>query len=120
MKLTNKLSLAVLLAALGSGAALAAHDYSLERANKVLDSAKTTLSQAISTAESNVGGKALSARLGRRHNEDFYDVRVLRGNELTDVHVGIDDGKILSSRPVEHGHMTKRAAPEKAEPAGRS
>ena len=53
------------------------------------------MTQAILTAEGKVGGKTLSARLARRHSEDFYDVRVLKGDKLTDVHVSLADGKIL-------------------------
>jgi uncharacterized membrane protein YkoI len=120
MKLSNALRIPVLVAAIAAAPAFAAGNDMVQHAEKVLDSAKTTLTQAISAAENQVGGKALSARLARRHHQDFYDVRVLKGDELTEVRVAIDDGKILSTHPLEHGHMAKAkpAAPEKPEQPG--
>jgi hypothetical protein len=124
MKLSN---IPLVVLAIAAAPVFAASEKMLEHADQVLEGAKTTLSQAISTAEAEVGGKALSARLERRHNKDFYDVHVLKGEQLTDVHVGIDDGKILSSYPMENGHMAKakpkaavpeKTMPEKAEQPG--
>ncbi len=45
---------------------------------------------------------------------------MLKGEQLTDVHVGVDDGKILSTHPMGRGHMAKpkAAVPEKAEQPG--
>ena len=122
MNLRNALHIPLLVAVIAAAPAFAAGNEMVEHAEKVLDRAKTTLSQAISAAETEVGGKALSARLARRHHQDFYDVRVLKGGELTEVRVAIDDGKILSTHPLEHGHMakTKPATPEKPEPGSRS
>jgi len=119
MKLTGILRVAMLSAAVGAMPAFAAHDKTLEHEQQVLEGAKTSLSQAISAAETDVGGKAMSARLGRYHPQDVYDVHVLKGSELVDVRVSVDDGKVLSSRPMEHGHMAKaKATHEKTEPAG--
>jgi len=120
MKLSNALRIPLFATVIAAAPTFAASANMLEHTEKVLDGAKTSLSQAISAAETEVGGKALSARLERWHDKDFYDVRVVKEDRLTDVHVGIDDGKILSSRPVEHGHMAKpkAAMPEKAEQSG--
>ena len=107
MSLGDALRIAVCVVAIAAAPAFAASEKMLEHADKVLESAKTTLSQAISAAEVQVNGKALSARLERWHGHDFYDVRVVSGEKLIDVHVAIDDGKILSTRPIEHGHMAK-------------
>ena len=116
MKLRTAMQVPLLAVALAVAPAFAANSKALEQADKVLEGAKTTLSQAISTAEGEVGGKALSARLARWHDQNYYDVRVIKGDQLTDVHVGIEDGKVISTRPVEHTHMAKAkaAAPEKA------
>lgn len=119
MKLGNALRIPLVVLAIAAAPVFAASDKMLEHADKVLEGAKTTLSQAISAAETEVGGKALSARLARRHNNDFYDVRVLKGDQLTDVHVAIDDAKILGAYPMEHGHMAakpKSAMPDKSTP----
>jgi hypothetical protein len=121
MKRHVPLALAFVSAAFATGSAFAANDM-LEHAQKVLDGASTSISQAISTAEGKVGGKTLSARLARRHGEDFYDVRVLKDDKLTDVHVSVADGKILEEQPVEPhhtGHM--KSSPAKSEqPADKS
>jgi hypothetical protein len=119
MKLPAALSLTLIGAAFATGSAFAA-DKMLEHAQKVLDGASTSMSQAISTAEGKVGGKALSARLARHHGEDFYDVRVLKDDKLTDVHVSIADNKILQERPVEPHHAMKSTPKDEQQPAGKS
>ena len=91
----------------------------LEHADKVLEGAKTTLSQAVTTAESQGDGKALSARLARHHGKDFYDVHVLKGTELTDLRVGIEDGKVISTHPMHHGHTAKTKAAPQEQPASK-
>jgi len=123
MNALNALRIPLFVAAVAAAPAFAAGDQAVEHAEKVLDGAKTTLSQAISTAEGEVGGKALSAHLARYHHQDFYDVHVIKAGEVTDVRVAIDDGKIVSSHPMEHGHPSKAkaATPEKPEqPGGKS
>jgi hypothetical protein len=120
MRLHNALRLPLVLAAIAAAPGFAAGNGNLEHAEKVLEGAKTTLAQAISTAENQVGGKALSARLVRRHQQDLYDVNVVKGNELTEVDIAIEDGKVLSTRPIVHGHMAKaKPAAEKTEQPGR-
>jgi hypothetical protein len=117
MKLSNALRIPLVVLAIAAAPVFAASEKMLEHADKVLTDAKTTLSQAISAAETDTGGKALSARLARSHNNDYYDVRVLKGDQLTDVHVSIDEGKILGTYPMDHGHMAakpKSAMPEKS------
>jgi uncharacterized membrane protein YkoI len=121
MKLHNILRVPLVAAAIAAASGFAAGEGNLQHAEKVLAGAKTTLSQAISTAENQIGGKALSARLVRRHHQDLYDVNVLKDDKLTEVDVAIDDGKILGTRPIEHGHMAKfkPAAAGKTEQPGR-
>lgn len=51
-----------------------------------------------------MAAKTLSARLARRHGEDFHDVRVLKSVKPTDVHVSLADGKTLEERAVEPRH----------------
>jgi len=121
MKSSIPFAAALAVAALAGSSAFAA-DKMLEHAQKVLDNAATPMSQAVTAAEGKVGGKALSARLARRHGEDFYDVRVLKDDKLTDVHVSIADGKILEERPIEHHHAANtKSMPMKSEqPASKS
>jgi len=107
MKLGSTLSISLVAAAIAAAPVFAASKKMLQDEDKVLESAKTTLSEAISTAETQVKGKALSARLERWHGQNFYDVRVVNGDQLTDVHVGIDDGKVLSSWSIERARIRK-------------
>lgn len=121
MKLPAPLAITLATAALAASPAFAA-DKMLEHAQKVLDSAAIPMSQAITTAETKVGGKALSARLAQRHGEDYYNVHVLRDDKITDVHVGVADGKVLEEKPLERHHAANsKAEPTKTDqPAGRS
>lgn len=121
MKLTAPLIITLAGAALAASPAFAA-DTTLEHAQKVLDSAATPMSQAITTAEAKVGGKALSVRLAQRHGEDFYDVYVLKDEKITDVHVSVADGKVTEARPLERHHAAdSKPAPAKPEqPANKS
>ena len=121
MKLPVPLAVSFAVAALAASPAFAA-DNTLEHAQKVLDGAATPLSQAITAAEGKVGGKALSARLARRHDEDFYDVHVLKNDKITDVHVSIADGKIIEEKPLERHHAANtKSMPMKADQrAGKS
>ena len=60
------------------------------------------------------GSGAIARDFGRETRN-----KVLKGSELVDVRVSVDDGKVLSTRPMEHGHMAKaKATHEKTEPAG--
>ena len=122
MKLSNGIRAAALVLAVAAAPAFAAGDKALERADKVMGEAKVTLSQAISTAETQVGGKAIMARLAWRHDQNFYDVHVLKGNELMDVRVGIDDGKVISTGPLErHHHAADKSMKKEGEqPANKS
>ena len=121
MNLRVPLALTLVSAALAAGSAFAANDM-LKHAQKVLDGASTSISQAIATAEVKVGGKTLSARLAQRHGEDFYDVRVLKDDKLTDVRISVADGTILEERAVEPHHAAHmKSSPAKSEqPASKS
>ena len=121
MKLPVPLAITLAAAALAASPAFAA-DKLLEQAQKVLDSAATSMSQAITTAEAKVGGRTLSARLARRHGEDFYDIHVLKDDQITDVHVSIADGKVIEEKPlVRHHAADSKPMPTKTgQPANKS
>ena len=99
-----------------------AAENTMEQAQKVLDSATTTMSQAVTAAEGKVGGKALSARLERSHGQDFYDVHVLKDQKLTDVHVSTMDSKILEEKPMKshHAASSKSTPPASEQSPGKS
>jgi len=103
--------------ALVAAPAFAASPWNPEHAEKVMEGAKTTLSEAVSTAEANVGGKALGAWLEQREGQDFYDVHVIKRDAMTNVRVSLADGSVMSTNPIERAHMAK-AMPAAAEKSG--
>ena len=64
-----------------------------------LAKAKVTLSQAISAAETQVGGKAVQAELDGEHGATVFKVEVVSADsQVHDVTVDATDGKVLSSK----------------------
>ena len=59
-----------------------------------------------------------SARLARSHGKDFYEVRVLKEDKMTDVRVSIADGKVLGQKTVESHSAAKRMPPKPEHPSG--
>lgn len=67
-------------------------------------SMKASLSEAIATAEKQVGGTAVSAKLEHESGKAMYEVHVLKDAKLTSVHVSVDDGKVLSTHEMMAHH----------------
>jgi len=112
-----KLRIPLSVLALVAAPALAAIRWNPEHAETVMEGARATLSEAVSTAEANVGSMALGAWLEQRERQDFYDVHVINGDAMTDVRVSLSDGAVMSTKPIEPGH-TANALPAAAEKSG--
>lgn len=64
-----------------------------------LAKAKITLTQAISAAEAQAGGKAIQAELDGENGTTVYKVEVVSADsKVHDVTVDVTDGKVLSSK----------------------
>ncbi len=66
--------------------------------------AKVGLTQAIATAEQHVQGKAIRAEVEDENGTLVYSVEVVKSNQVTDVKVNCDDGRLLSAQadPSDH------------------
>ena len=92
----SKLSLlAVTLAAAGSMAYAATG--SMENDALAMAQAKTSLIQAVTTAEQHAGGKATHAEYENSKQGWVYDVEVVSGVKVFDVRVDADKGTVISS-----------------------
>lgn len=60
-------------------------------------SAKVSLTQAVTTAEQHVGGKAARAEYEHHKGQWVFDVEVVKGKQVIDVKVDPISGKILSA-----------------------
>jgi uncharacterized membrane protein YkoI len=60
-------------------------------------SAKVSLTQAVTTAEQHVGGKAARAEYEHHKGQWMFDVEVVKGKQVMDVKVDSINGKILSA-----------------------
>jgi len=60
-------------------------------------SAKVSLTQAVTTAEQHVGGKAARAEYEHHKGQWVFDVEVVKGKQVMDVKVDPISGKILSA-----------------------
>lgn len=60
-------------------------------------SAKVSITQAISTAEQHVGGKASRAEFERTKDGNAYDIEVVAGAKTFDVRIHADTGQVLAS-----------------------
>jgi uncharacterized membrane protein YkoI len=96
-----------LVAALAAAPAFAANPAQPDVQAQSTKVAKTTLSEAISIAETQVGGTAVSARLEHERGKAMYDVYVLKENKISSVHVSAVDGKVLSTHEVTAHHNGK-------------
>ena len=91
---------AVLLAtviALGAGTAAFATNHAND-AIEELAQAKITLTQAIAAAEQHSGGRATQAELEREKGKIVFEVEVVKGNQVSLIHVDPADGKVLGVR----------------------
>ena len=80
MKTRNKITAALTAAALGIGIgsyAIAAHDGPITSKGAAANAATVSMSDAIRTAETEVGGKALEAEIDRKRGTYYYDVEIL-------------------------------------------
>jgi uncharacterized membrane protein YkoI len=94
--------------ALGSAAAVAANaaqqDDERQEAAAVLN-AKTSLAQAIATAEQHTGGKAIDGGIENRNGKVIgYDIKVSKGNAVQEVLVDLNTGQVLKVTAVDTGH----------------
>ena len=69
-----------------------------------IESAKVTLSQAVSTAEQHVGGNAVRAEYEPTKAGWAYDVEVVNGTKVFDVRVDANSGTVLSSNEDQADH----------------
>ena len=92
----SKLSLlAVTIAAAGSMAYAATG--ALQNDAVAIATAKTSLTQAVTTAEQHAGGKATHAEYEHARQGWVYDVEVVNGTKVFDVRVDADKGTVISS-----------------------
>lgn len=92
----TKLSLLAITIATSGAMAYAA---SVENPNDalVITGAKTTLTQAITTAEQHVHGTASRAEIEESKQGLIYDVEVVRHGQVFDVRVDAEQGTIIAS-----------------------
>jgi uncharacterized membrane protein YkoI len=77
--------------------------------------AKVTLSQAISAAEAQAGGRAIQAELDGENGTTVYKVEVVSADsQARDVTVDVTEGKVLSSKldQADHGGKESNEASE--------
>ena len=93
----RKLYLAALaaLSATAIGSAYAAK--TVENDALAVESAKIRLTQAVTTAEQHVGGKASRAEFEKHKGQWVFDVEVVTGNKVMDVKVDPANGKVLAA-----------------------
>jgi uncharacterized membrane protein YkoI len=66
--------------------------------------ATVTMSQAITTAEQQAGGKATHAKLENETGKLLYEIKVAGNDKVTEVKVDATDGKVLASSTDTHMH----------------
>ncbi len=70
--------------------------------------AKTSLTQAVTTAEQHVGGKASRAEYERQQDQWVFDVEVVNGNKVMDVKVDPASGQVLAATEDKADHEEER------------
>lgn len=63
-----------------------------------INNARVSLSQAVASAESHVGGKAARAEYENTDEGAAYDVEVVKGVQVFDVRVNAENGSVIQSR----------------------
>lgn len=87
------LAAALLAGALAAGGpVLAAEDAGTATAPAV------TITQAIATAEQHANGRAVEAELERSARGAYYEVKVVGGDGVREIHVDAADGRVLASK----------------------
>jgi uncharacterized membrane protein YkoI len=92
------LAAGVLAAAAPIVLVLAANPTQHENDALAISNARTTLADAVTAAERHAGGKAAKAELERSNGRWVFDVEVVKGKAVFDVHVAADDGRVISSK----------------------
>lgn len=95
MKLGKLLIVGGLVAGVAAGPALAASGEAPEQT--VLQNAKTTLAQAIGTAEQQTGGKAYDAGVGMDHGKPRILVETNGPNGVHTVTIDADSGQVVGN-----------------------
>ncbi len=70
---------------------------SIENDALAIESAKISLTQAITTAEQHVNGKAARAEFEKHKGQWLFDVEVVNGKKVMDVKVDSMNGKVISA-----------------------
>ncbi len=60
--------------------------------------AKVTLTSAMQKAAQSVNGKVISAEFGLKKGQSLYDIEVVKGNQIHEVSIDANTGKVLSSQ----------------------
>lgn len=95
--LTASMATALALGAAGIAHASSGEDHALKEAARVLG-AKTSVSQAIATAENQTGGRAGRIEMEKRDGVYLYEIKLSRKGKVTEVLVDPASGKVLESR----------------------
>lgn len=69
-----------------------------------ISQAKIGLAEAVATAEQHVGGTASKAEYESFHGQRVFDVEVVKGQTVSDVKVGANDGKVISVTADQDDH----------------
>lgn len=69
---------------------------SIENDALTIESAKISLTQAITTAEQHASGKAVRAEFEEHKGQWLFDVEVVNGKKVMDVKVDSMNGKVIS------------------------
>jgi uncharacterized membrane protein YkoI len=94
----------LLVMATATTAAFATPGKDEQRGNPVdISKAQVAMSQAITTAEQQAGGKATAAKLENEKGKLLYEVRVTGKDQVTEVKIDAQDGKVLATAPA-HEH----------------
>ena len=60
--------------------------------------AKVTLTRAMQKAAQSLNGKVISAEFELEKGKPVYDIKVVKGNQIYDVSIDANTGKVLSSQ----------------------
>ena len=77
--------------------------------------AKISLTQAVTAAEQQVGGKASSADYERHQDQWVFEVEVVNGNQIMDVQVDPSSGKVLAVAEDQADHADEEDRGERGE-----
>jgi len=90
---TKALAIAAVVSAVLAGAAFAEES---ENDALQLGKAKISLSEAVAAAEAKTGGRASKAEFENAKEGWIYDVEIVAGKAVSDVHVNAETGAVLS------------------------